>query len=153
MTPLRRVAIRAMGALLVLALAGCAYSPPPVTWLHTTHDPPPPNVHGKSFLVEGRWEVGDCVVRPGSHVTIRRRGSASVGLGLSTLSGRAARLRYGITFLAADGTTLAHYPYPDGRVYLQRIPDRARDFIGGTSFPLSADVYERVARVLIHTRC
>lgn len=77
----------------------------------------------------------------------------NVGLGLSTLSGGSARWRYGITFLAADGTTLAHYPYPDGRVFLQHIPAGTRDYIGGTGFRTSADVYARVTRGLIHARC
>ena len=139
---------------LVPALAGCAYRAPPVTWVETVYDPPPQTVYGKIFFVDRQWEVGDCTLRPGSHVTLSKSGSANVGLGLSTRSGRAGRWRYGITFLAADGTVLAHYPYPDGgRVFLQRIPANPRDFIGGTGFPIPADVYDRVTRILIHARC
>jgi hypothetical protein len=148
-----REVIRSVLPVLVLALAGCAYSGPPVTWVETAPQPLRPDVYAKMFFVDRQWDVGDCTLRPGSHVTLSRAGSANVGLGLSTRSGRAARWRYGITFLAADGTTLAHYPYPDGRVFLLHVPAGARDFGGGTGFPITADVYERVTRVLIHARC
>ncbi len=144
---------RSMLLALVLVLAGCAYSGPPVTWVETVYDPPPRTVYAKSFYTNREWDVGDCRLGPGSHVTLDTYGRANVGLGLSTLSGGAARWRYGFTFLAADGTTLAHYPYADGRVFLQHIPAGARDYIGGTGFRISADVYERVTRVLIHARC
>ena len=139
---------------LVPVLAGCAYRGPPVTWVETVYDPPPRTVYGKIFFVNRDWDVGDCVLRGGSHVTLSKpAGSANVGLGLSTRSGQAGRWRYGITFLAADGTMLAHYPHPDGRVYLQHIPAGVRDFIGGTGFRIPDDVYDRVTRVLIHARC
>jgi hypothetical protein len=138
---------------LILVLAGCAYSGPPVTRVETAYDPPPPSVHGKSFLVDRQWNVGDCILYPGSHATLDAWGRVNVGLGLSTLSGGSARLRFGLTFLDADGTTLAHDPYPDGRVFLQHIPAGTRDYVGGTGFRISADVYARVTRVLIHARC
>jgi hypothetical protein len=149
-----RVMIRSILLVLLPLLAGCAYTGPPVTWVETVYEPPPRTVYGKIFFIDRQWNVGDCILGPGSHVTLSKgRPSANVGLGLSTRSGQAARWRYGITFLAADGTMLAHYPHPDGRVFLQRIHARARDFIGGTSFYITDDVYERVTRVLIHARC
>lgn len=145
---------RSIFLVLLPLLAGCAYSGPPVTWVETVYDPPPYTVYGKTFYINRQWDVGDCILGPGSHVTLSTgRPSANVGLGLSTRSGQAGRWRYGITFLAADGTTLAHYPHSDGRVFLQRIPAGARAFIGGTSFYITSDVYDRVTRVLIHARC
>ncbi len=144
---------RSILLVLMLALAGCAYSGPPVTWLETAYEAPAAGVGAKIFFFNRQWEVGDCILRPGSHVTLSRYGSGNVGLGLSTRSMQGARWRYGIALLAADGTTLAHVPRPDGRVYLQHIPAGAADFIGGTGFSVDDDVYDRVTRVLVHARC
>ncbi|HEU4557040.1 MAG TPA: hypothetical protein VFS20_04295 [Longimicrobium sp.] len=64
-----------------------------------------------------------------------------------------ARLLYGITILAADGTTLAHLPSDHhGGEYVANIPADVR-IITGPSARISPGVYEGAARVLIHARC
>lgn len=145
--------------LLVLlpALASChATAGRQVTWLETELIVSEPTVHARIFWFNRDWNVGECTLGAGSHVTLRRGGlnpDFTTGLGLSTTAGDGARLQYGITMLAADGTVLAHFPFDrDGREYVSSIPANVH-IITGPSARISRDVYDRAARVLVHARC
>jgi hypothetical protein len=141
---------------LVIASAGCgAAAGRQVTWLETERIPTDPDVHARIFWFNRQWDVGVCSLGPGSHVTLTRGGdvvSFSTGLGLSTTA-NGAQWRYGITMLAADGTTLAHFPSDrDASVFVASIPAHAR-IISGTNMRIPPLVCDRVARVLVHATC
>ncbi|HEX8361046.1 MAG TPA: hypothetical protein VF613_13105, partial [Longimicrobium sp.] len=142
---------------LMIGSAGCgATSGRKVTWLKTEPIlPTEPDVHARIFWFDRQWDVGVCSLGPGSHVTLTRGGdvrSLATGLGLSTTA-NGAEWRYGITMLAADGTTLAHFPSDrNARVFVANIPAHSK-IISGTNMRISPRVYDRVARVLVHATC
>jgi hypothetical protein len=147
---------RSILLVLVIASAGCgATTGRPVTWREAERIPTEHPVHAKMFWFNRQWEVGECSLGPGSHVTLTRGGdrtSLSTGLGLSTTA-NGAQWRYGVTMLAADGTTLAHFPSDrDPMVFVANIPANT-EIISGTNMRIPPLVYDRVARVLVHAAC
>lgn len=142
---------------LLPALSAChAMARPPVTWLETELIADEPNIYSRIFWFHRGWSVGACTLGGGSHVSLHQRGlnpEFTTGIGLSTTAEDGARFQYGITMLAADGTTLAHFPSSNGgREYVVLIPANVR-IIDGPSAPISRDVYERAARILVHAKC
>jgi hypothetical protein len=150
---------RWISLVLLPALAACyAIARPQVTWMETELIASEPAIYGKIFLFKWDRAIGACNVDGGSHVSLHRNGAGphptfTTGIGLFTTADEGARLQYGITMLAADGTTLAHFPSNNGaREYVAHIPANVR-IIDGPSARLSTDVYERAARILVHARC
>jgi len=143
---------------LLPALAAChAMARPRVTWVETNLIASEPAIYAKLFVFKRDETVGACMLNGGSHVTLRRGGLSPdfmSGIGLYTTAEGGARLHYGITMLAADGTTLAHFPSNNNgaREYVARIPPNVRT-IDGPAARISRDLYERTARVLVHVRC
>jgi hypothetical protein len=142
---------------LLPALASChTTAERRVTWLETQLIASEPTVHARIFWFNRDWVIGACTLTAGSHVTLHRGGlnpDFTTGLGLSTTADKGARLQYGITMLAADGTMLAHFPFDhDGSEYVSNIPAKVH-MITGPSAMISPDVYERAAQVLLHAKC
>jgi hypothetical protein len=140
---------------LVLGLVGggCASAGRPVTWIETVATQEPPGVYARVFMPGRRWHVGDCFLSAGSHITLRPSGRADFGFGIY-VTREDAQFQFGITMLAADGTTLAHFPRANGgQVYVLKDIPVGRDEIRGGTIPISRDVYDRVERVLIHATC
>jgi hypothetical protein len=138
---------------LVLVAAGCGPGRPPVTWLEPVTHPPDPRMGARAFWFNRRWEVGDCSLDGGSHVTLTWGNVAMVGLKLTTTR-PGAEFRYGITMLAADGTTLAHYPFANNNgTYVEKNIPVGSWHIRGTNVRITRDIYDRVDRVLIHASC
>ncbi|HYH80531.1 MAG TPA: hypothetical protein VEX86_12065 [Longimicrobium sp.] len=139
--------------LMLVLVAGCGPGRPPATWLVPVTDPPNPRVGGRAFWFNRRWEVGDCSLQGGSHVTLTWSNVGMVGLSLTTTR-PGAEFHYGITMLAADGTTLAHYPFTNNdRMYVEKNIPVGRWHTRGTNVRITRDIYDRVDRVLIHASC
>ncbi len=141
---------------LVIGTFGCgATAGRKVTWLETELIPARPEVYARFFLFNRQWDVGVCSLHPGSHVTLTRGGDVTAfmtGLSLSTTA-NGAQWQYGITMLAADGTTLAHFPSDrNASVFVENIPPHVKGG-GGTNMHIPPLVYDRVARVLVHATC
>lgn len=115
-----------------------------VTWLKTELIPPQPGTHARIFWFNRQWDVGVCSLHPGSHVTLTRGGDVVLlmtGMGLSTTA-NGAQWRYGITMLAADGTTLAHFPSDrNASVFVENIPPHVKGG-GGTNMRIPPLVYD-----------
>jgi hypothetical protein len=138
---------------LVLASAGCAAASARPTWAEPVTDGIRMGAHGdRVFHFNRDWQVGNCSIRGGSHVTLKHGGRVVTMLALSNPH-RDSRLRYGITFLAADGSPLGHLPYPGGGLYVADLEARYPNVMRAWTGNLPPEVFEQVARVLLHASC
>ncbi|HEX8693809.1 MAG TPA: hypothetical protein VF746_15410 [Longimicrobium sp.] len=138
-------------AVLVLASAGCATTA--WEWVEPVAVEMAPGVkNDRLFIPRWDWKGENCSMSGGSHVTLKRGGRVVTMLTLSNPH-RDARLRYGVTFLAADGSPLGHLPYPGGGVYVAKLRARYPNVILASDVAVSPEVFERAARVLLHVSC